>query len=215
MRAIIAFVLATRLLASVRKLGGLGLFLMGVLDSSFLFFPFGNDLLLISLVSSRREGGRWIWYVILSALGSVLGVLLVDLVMRKLGEEGLERFVKPEKVKRLKKKMEKRAGWALFLATILPPPFPFTAFVLTASALQTPRKVILGSVFLGRLVRFTIEAALALAFGRQILRVLDSDAVEYAVYVFLAVAVVGSGFSIYKWVGRRPGSRARQAASGD
>ena len=33
-----------------------GLFLMSALDSSFLVLPFGNDLLLIALVSSNREG---------------------------------------------------------------------------------------------------------------------------------------------------------------
>ena len=177
---------------------------MGLLDSSFLFLPFGNDLLLISLVSSRRESNIWILYVILSALGSVVGVLLLDLVMRKMGEEGLERFVKPDKVKRLKSKMEKRAGWALFAATLLPPPFPFTAVVLTASALQTPRRKILLAVFFGRLVRFTIEATLALYFGRQVLKVLDSDTVEYVMYGFIAVAIIGSALSLYKWVGHRP-----------
>ena len=204
MRTIISLVPAASLLASVRKLGGMGLFLMGILDSSFLFLPFGNDLLLISLVSSRRESSIWILYVILSSLGSVVGVLLLDLVMRKMGEEGLERFVKPDKVKRLKSKMEKRAGWALFLATLLPPPFPFTAVVMTASALQTPRQKILLAVFFGRLTRFTIEALLARYYGRQILKVLDSEAVEYVMYGFIAVAIIGSALSIYKWVGHRP-----------
>jgi membrane protein YqaA with SNARE-associated domain len=212
LRDILVVVPAASLLASVRKLGGLGLFLMGILDSSFLFLPFGNDLLLISLVSSTRDSSIWTLYVLLSALGSVIGVLLVDLAMRKMGEEGLERFVKPDKIKRLKGKMEKRAGWALFLATLLPPPFPFTAVVLTASALQTSRKKILAAVFLGRLVRFTLEAVLALYFGRQVLKILDSEAVEYAVYGFIAIALIGSVFSIYKWV--RPRSRrARESDS--
>lgn len=191
------------LFAFVRKLGGFGLFLMGILDSSFLFLPFGNDMLLIALVSNNRDSSIWILYVILSALGSLVGVLLVDLLMRRMGEEGLEKFVKPDKVKRLKAKMENRAGRAVFFATLLPPPFPFTAVVLTASALQTPRKNIVLAVLFGRLLRFTAEALLALYFGRQVLRFLESDIVEYCMYAFILIAIVGSIFSIRKWLGSR------------
>lgn len=187
-----------------RKLGGFGLLLMGILDSSFLFLPFGNDLLLIALVSADRDGWSWIFYVFMSAIGSVLGVLLVDLVMRKAGEQGLEKFVKPDKIKRLKRKMEEKAGWVIFFSTMIPPPFPFTAVVLTASALQCSRKKILLAVFFGRLLRFTAEAMLAIFFGRQVLKLLNSDVLEYMVYGFLVIAVVGSFFSIRKWVsGRR------------
>ncbi len=181
---------------------------MGILDSSFLFLPFGNDFLLIALVSAKRDSIVWILYVILATIGSVIGVLLLDLVMRKMGESGLEKFVKPEKVKKLKAKMEKKAGRVIFLSTMIPPPFPFTVVVLTASALQTPRKKILLAVFLGRLMRFTIEAMLALYFGRQVLRLLESEVVDYAVYTFIAIAVIGSIFSIRKWVSSRRGSQA-------
>jgi membrane protein YqaA with SNARE-associated domain len=195
------------------KLGGVGLFIMGILDSSFLFLPFGNDLLLILMVASNRDSLIWIAYVLMSAAGSVVGVLLVDLVMRKMGEEGLERFVKPEKVKRLKSKMEKKAGWAVFTATLIPPPFPFTAVVLTASALQTPRKNILLGVFAGRLLRFTGEALLALYFGRRLLRIMESDVIDYLVYGFIAVAVIGSIFSVRKWVASRKGSPRMQPSA--
>ena len=51
-----------------RRLGVFGLFLMSALDSSFLVLPFGNDLLLIALVSSNREGWGWIAYALVSAL---------------------------------------------------------------------------------------------------------------------------------------------------
>jgi membrane protein YqaA with SNARE-associated domain len=186
---------------------------MGILDSSFLFLPFGNDLLLILMVASNRDSLMWIVYVLMSAAGSVVGVLLVDLVMRKMGEEGLEKFVKPEKVKRLKSKMEKKAGWAVFTATLIPPPFPFTAVVLTASALQTPRKNILLGVFAGRLLRFTGEALLALYFGRRLLRIMESDVIEYLVYGFIAVAVIGSIFSVRKWVASRKGSPRMQPSA--
>jgi membrane protein YqaA with SNARE-associated domain len=204
---------ASMLFRIFRGLGGLGLFLLGVLDSSFLFLPFGNDLLLIAMVSADRAGFQWIYYVIMSALGSVVGVLLVDLIMRKAGEEGLEKFVKGDKVKRLKSKMEKSGGWAVFLATLIPPPFPFTAVVLTASALQCARKKVLAAVFFGRLIRFSIEALLAYYFGRKILRLMNSDVVEYFVYALILIAVVGSIFSVRKWIGARRGKPAMQPSA--
>ena len=201
---------AASILGYFRRLGGAGLFIMGILDSSFLFLPFGNDLLLILMVASNRDSLIWILYVLLSAAGSVVGVLLVDVVMRKMGEEGLERLVKRDKVKRLKSKMEKKAGWAVFTATMVPPPFPFTAVVLTASALQAPRSHILFAVFAGRLLRFTAEAMLALYFGRRLLALMESTMIEYFVYGFIAMAVIGSFFSIRKWLSsRRPRKEAR------
>ena len=195
---------ASSLFGFFRRLGPLGLFLLGIGDSSFLFIPFGNDLLLIALVSSGSSGNwRWVLYVIMAALGSVVGVFLVDLIMRKVGEEGLEQFVKPDTIKRLKSKLEDRAGWAVFIDTLLPPPFPFTAVVMTAAALQAPRRAILLAAFLGRTVRFTAEALLALYFGRKLIEYLNSDLVEYVVYGFVAIALVGSILSIRKWVRAR------------
>jgi len=184
------------------RLGLLGLFLMSTLDSSFLVFPFGNDLLLIALVSSNRDSLIWIAYVIVSAIGSVVGVLIVDLIMRKAGEKGLERFVNQKRIEKLKAKLENKAGVTLFVATLIPPPFPFTPAVMTASALQSPRGELLIAVFLGRLVRFGIEAVLALYFGRQLIAFMNSDVVTYVVYALIGIAVVLSTLSILRWLKR-------------
>jgi membrane protein YqaA with SNARE-associated domain len=195
---------ARAVFAFFRRIGALGLFLLGVFDSSFLFLPFGNDLLLIALVSSEEEPWRWVIYTLAAALGSVVGVALVDLVMRKAGEEGLEKFVGPKSLDRLKGKIEKRGVWAMFFAALLPPPFPFTAAVAAASALQLARREMLTAVFAGRLVRFTAESLLALYFGRRLLRYLRSDYVEYLVYGLIIVAVVGALLSVRKWLPARP-----------
>jgi membrane protein YqaA with SNARE-associated domain len=182
-----------------RRLGAIGLFLLAALDSSFLVLPFGNDFLLIALVSSSR-GSVWIFYVLVSALGSLLGVFIVDSIMRKAGEKGLERFVKPKRVKQLKKKLDKGVGWVLFTSTLLPPPFPFTPVIMSASALQSSRIKMYVSVFAGRLVRLTIEALLALYFGKHVLASLDSPILDYLVYALILIAVVGSVLSILKWL---------------
>jgi len=184
-------------------MGALGLFLLGVFDSSFLILPFGNDLLLIALVSRGRHPWQWVIYTIAAALGSVVGVILVDLVMRKAGDEELEKFVSRKRLQRLKGKIEKRGVWAVFFAALLPPPFPFTAAIAAASALQMARRGMLTAVFAGRLVRFTAESLLALYFGPRLLRYLRSEYVEYVVYFLIGVAVVGTFLTVRKWLRSR------------
>ncbi|HEX3187876.1 MAG TPA: VTT domain-containing protein [Pyrinomonadaceae bacterium] len=197
------FVSTTRLvLRTMLRLGMPGLFLMSALDSSFLVLPFGNDLLLIALVSSNRESLIWIAYVLISAVGSVVGVFVVDLLMRKAGEKGLERFVKPQKLERIKQKLENKLGITVLVATLLPPPFPFTPVIMTASALQCSRRKLFGAVFVGRLVRYTAEAILALYFGRQVIAYFNSDVVSYIVYGLVALGVVLSTLSLLRWLKR-------------
>ena len=189
-------------LRSLLRLGMPGLFLMSALDSSFLVLPFGNDLLLIALVSANRESLIWIAYVLVSAAGSVVGVFVIDLLMRKAGEKGLERFVKPKKLERLKQKLENKLGITVFVATVLPPPFPFTPVIMTASALQCSRQKLLIAVVVGRLLRYTTEAILALYFGRQLISYLNSDVVTYFVYAMVAAAIVLSTLSLLRWFKR-------------
>ena len=185
------------------RLGIFGLFLLSALDSSFLVLPFGNDLLLIALVSRDRSSAIWIVYVLVSAIGSLVGVFIIDLIMRKAGEKGLEHFLSQQKIDRFKARMENKAGISVFVATILPPPFPFTPVVMTASALQVPRQKLFGAVFVGRLVRCTTEAVLALYFGRKLIRYINSDVVAYAVYGLIAVAAVLSTLSLITWLRRK------------
>ena len=185
-----------------RRLGLVGLFFMSTLDSSFLVLPFGNDLLLIALVSANRNGLIWIAYVLISALGSVVGVLIVDVIMRKAGEKGLERFVSADRIEKLKAKLENKGGITVFIATLIPPPFPFTPVIMTASALQSPRIKMLTAVFLGRLLRFGAEAVLALYFGRQMIAFLNSDVVTYFVYGLIGLAIVLSTLSLLRWLKR-------------
>lgn len=199
MRTLFLSVTSSFVLRTMLRLGTPGLFLMSALDSSFLVLPFGNDLLLIALVSSNRESLIWIAYVLVSAAGSVLGVFVIDLLMRKAGEKGLERFVKPQRLERLKKKLENKLGITVLVATLLPPPFPFTPVIMTASALQCSRRKLLSAVFVGRIIRYTAEAILALYFGRQVIAYFNSDVVSYIVYGLIAVAIVLSTLSVLRW----------------
>jgi hypothetical protein len=82
--------LATALFAFVMKFGGIGLLVLGVLDSSYLFAPWGNDLLIIALTARRPSVPYMVYYAAMSAAGSVLGCLLIDRTLRPVGQRARE-----------------------------------------------------------------------------------------------------------------------------
>jgi membrane protein YqaA with SNARE-associated domain len=180
--------------------GASGLIILGILDSSFLFLPFGNDLLLVILVA--RDHSRAPLYAAAATAGSAIGVFLLNLVMRKEGEEGLERLVSPKRLESLKARTRRRAGPALFIACIAPPPFPFTAVVATASALQYPRRRLLAVVAASRFVRFVILSIAAIAVGRRVLALINSKGFVWVMGGFSVMYVVGSVISVVRWIRR-------------
>jgi membrane protein YqaA with SNARE-associated domain len=197
------------------SLGGPGLLILGILDSSFLFAPLGNDILVVAMTARNRHAGEMLYYAAMSTIGSVLGCLLVDLLLRKAGEKGLERHVPRRRLEYVKRKVSKNAGWALALASIAPPPFPFTPFVMAAAALQYPRRRMLLIVGITRMARFTALGVLALYFGKRILRWAENDVVQGVLVGLIVVCVVGSVFSVIGWVKRSRNSGSRPASQPD
>lgn len=191
------------------SLGGFGLLILGILDSSFLVMPLGNDLLIIALTA--RNHARLPWYVAMATGGSVIGCFIIDLISRKGGEQGLEKLLPRGRIEYVKRKVTNHAAWALALASIMPPPFPFTPFVIGSAALQYPRKKLLPVIGVSRLIRFSIEGALAIVFGRSIIRLMKSPAVWYTVIAVIVISIGASAFSVYGWIRRARafGPRAR------
>ena len=181
-------------------LGGPGLLALGVLDSSFLFAPWGNDLLLVAIVTRHPRIDYMFYLAGMSAVGSLLGCLLLDLTMRRLGEAGLTKYLSARRLKSVRKKVEHNAGRALAVASLAPPPFPFTPFVMAAAALQYSRARLLAVVGSARLVRFVIVGALALRFGRRILQWARLPVVQGLLIGLIVVCTVGSIISVYEWI---------------
>jgi membrane protein YqaA with SNARE-associated domain len=181
-------------------LGGLGLVALGILDSSFLFMPLGNDILMIALTARRH--GHMPYYALMATAGSVLGCVLVDLVSRKGGEKGLERRLSRRRLEYVKRKVSNNAAWALGFASLMPPPFPFTPFVIAASALQYPRKKLFAVIAATRFVRFLGAGIVGIVFGRRIIHMAENPVFQYSMLGLLAVFAVGSVLSIVHWVRR-------------
>lgn len=193
------------LLQFLLHIGYFGPLLMGVLDSSFLFLPFGNDLLVVALVANHHQGAPW--YVLAAACGSTFGVLALALVSRKLGEEGIRKLAGENQYKRLKNHIGAHAGPAIAIGGLAPPPFPFTMVIAAAAALDYPLWRLLIINFFTRAARFAVIAWLAIRFGKQVLGIAKTPAFEWGVGAFIFLCVVGSTFSIWRWVRRSHGKR--------
>jgi membrane protein YqaA with SNARE-associated domain len=179
-------------------LGYLGPFLLGTADSSFLFLPIGNDLLIVALVARHHQ---MFWaYVLSGTCGSTLGVFFLDLVARSVGETGVQKMAGKRRFDYLKRKAGQKAAPLIALACLAPPPFPFTMLVATTSALGYSRKRILAVVAACRAIRFFIISLLAIKYGQAILRIINTPAFKWTVGAFGAVCLVMSGFTIAKWV---------------
>ena len=202
--------LAHSLFILFMKFGGLGQFALGVLDSSFLVMPLGNDLLMVALAARRHSFLLMTYYAAMATAGSVVGCLLLDVVSRKGGEEVLEKHVSSGRLKFVEGKIRNNAGWALAFASLMPPPFPFTPFVIAAAALDYPRKKLLTVIAFTRFLRFFLIGILALIFGRRILRWAESTAFQYVMIFLIVVAILASVISVVGWVRKSGGRGSRQ-----
>jgi hypothetical protein len=80
----------------------------------------------------------------------------------------------------------------------IPPPFPFTAFILAAGALEVDTSTFFSTLTACRVVRFGLEALLAVIYGRKILVWLDSDTFHDVVIVCVVMGLALTLVSIAK-----------------
>jgi len=201
---------AAGLLAFVLKSGGVGLLVLGILDSSFLFAPWGNDLLVVAMTARHPSIVYALYYSVMSTVGSVLGCLLLDVAIRPLGSKALEKHLSKRRLARVQDKIQNNAAKALAVASLAPPPFPFTAFVIAAAALQYSRKRMMAIIGATRLTRFTVLALLALRFGKRILHWADNSIVQGFLVGLIVLCTVGSIVSVYGWIKRSRSSAVPQ-----
>jgi len=168
-----------------------GAFVLGALDASMVFFlPFGIDAVVIYL--SARNGMLFWIYPLLAAAGSVTGAAVTYWIGHKGGELGLERLIPSNRLEQFRKRVQKGGAVAMAVPALLPPPFPLTPFVLTCGALKANRWIFFPTFAAMRLIRFGSEAVLARIYGRDVLRLLESDAFQRVIIGFIIIAVLGT-----------------------
>jgi membrane protein YqaA with SNARE-associated domain len=171
-------------------LSPLGIVLMGVLDASLVFFlPLGIDFVVI-IMAARRPEIFWL-HALLATAGSLIGAAGTFWIGKKAGEKGLSRFVSERRLKRVRARVD-RGTFVVAALALIPPPFPFTPFVLVSGALGMNPWSFFGALAASRALRFGIEAALAAHYGSGILRWMKTPMFQMIVGVFIALAVIGT-----------------------
>lgn len=168
-----------------------GLVVLGALDSSLVFFlPLGIDFAVIVL-TARKPDLFWL-YALLAVVGSVAGAIFTFWLGRKLGDHGLTLLIKPSQLERVRTRVNEHAGLSVAALAIIPPPFPFTPFVLASGAFGLNPWTFFTTLAGVRAVRFAAEAGLAAHYGKGILTWMKSTTFEVIVGLLIALAVAGT-----------------------
>jgi membrane protein YqaA with SNARE-associated domain len=145
-------------------LGPFGLFVVAVLDSSFVPLPSSADALMLLLTAAHP---RWmVFYAIVATAGSTLGCWVLYYVSRRAGRRALSRFSE-SKQKRVKELIDRYDVLSVLVASLLPPPFPFKLFVVTAGVFRFSLARFLVAIVVGRGFRFLLEGYFAVRYGAQ------------------------------------------------
>lgn len=177
------------------EFGGIGMFVIAFLDSSFLSFPQVNDILII--VATTRNEARMPYYAGMTTLGSLLGCFALYIVIRRGGEKFIRKKLKGRFFDRAMTLYQKYGLMAVIVPALLPPPVPFKAFVfLSAAAAVSPVKFGL-AILIGRAIRYFGEGYLAVRYGDHAAEFMKSYGAEIG--IGLAVAAVVIGFVVIKF----------------
>ncbi|HEX8707518.1 MAG TPA: VTT domain-containing protein [Pyrinomonadaceae bacterium] len=186
---------------------GPAMLVIGALDSSLLSLPEINDYLVV--IRCTNDHSAAFYFPLFAAAGSVIGCLLLYAIIRRGGQAVLRRRFRAEHIERVERTYARFGFLAIAVPALLPPPMPFKIFVATAGALEYPRWRFVITVMIARSLRYYIEGALAVFYGRQVIDFIKTYGFPLLAVVF-AVCIIG--LAIYLIAGRR--KRRALAASG-
>ena len=175
----------------------LGIVVLAALDSTIFFaFPGGIDAAVV-IVAAR--GGPFPWIAaVLGTAGSIGGAALTYWMGVKIGDLGLERYISASRLARIRRKVHSAGAIEMAVLDLIPPPFPFTPFILAAGALEVDVLTFFVTLAACRLLRFGIEALLAAIYGRALLVWFESDIFHDIVIVLSVLGLALTGVSIAK-----------------
>lgn len=187
--------------AALLAYGALGLFAITLLDSAFIPIPGGPDAAMIVL--SATNPSRMIAYALVATIGSTIGCTILYLIARRAGVAALSR-VNAERRERIENLLGRYDMLAVMLPAVLPPPFPFKPFVLSAGVFKLKLPRFVAAIFIGRAVRFLIEGWLAIRFGTEALPLIK----QHGLKVLLIVGVLLLMFFMANYFKRKRQPRA-------
>ena len=180
----------------IAGLGGPGLFVIALADSSFLSLPEGNDVLIVVL-STGQTWGLMTYYVLMTTFGSVCGCSVLYSVGRR-GGKFLEQRLKGDKAEEMRNLYRRWGVLSVMIPSILPPPTPFKIFVLSAGLFRIPFPRFLLSVVIGRSIRYFMWGILAILYGKEVKRFIERNLPVVGTVLFLLLATIIASYAV-KW----------------
>ena len=179
--------------------GAFGLFAIALLDSALIPLPGGPDAVMLLL--TVQNPARMPLYALGATAGSVVGCVILYYISRRAGRRALEKFP-ASKQARVKELVDRYDVLSVLVASVLPPPFPFKLFVITAGVFRLSLLRFTLAVAAGRAFRFFLEGFLAVRYGEE---AKDLLAKNYpAVGLGLAMLIVAA-FVLKRFLGRKKG----------
>ena len=144
--------------------GPFGLFAIAFLDSVMVPMPGGVDAVLLLLAAARPS---WLLiYVAAATIGSTIGCVALYRLSQRAGKKALSRFSEA-KQKRVKDLLDRYDVMSVLVASLLPPPFPFKLFVVSAGVFRLNLMRFTLAVAGGRTFRYLLLGYLAARYGDQ------------------------------------------------
>ncbi len=171
--------------------GGLGVFVVAVLDSSVLALPNATDALVMYL--TIQQPASWWYYAAMATAGAVVGSWPLYLVARRGGAAFLGSRLSGPRASGAVAWYKRSAFAAIAGPAFVPPPMPLKIFVLLAGATAYAPWRLVAALVLGRGSRHAIEAGLAAAYREQALQAFERYGATLALGLAGAVTLVAVG----------------------
>ena len=170
--------------------GPFGLLAIAFLDSVMIPMPGGVDAMLLLLATARPS---WMLiYVAAATIGSTAGCVGLYKISQKAGHRALAKFSE-SKQKRVKDLIDRYDVLSVLVASLLPPPFPFKLFVVSAGVFRLNLLRFTIAIAAGRTFRYLLEGYLAARYGEHAKEILGHyyPAIGIGLAVLIIVFFVG------------------------
>jgi membrane protein YqaA with SNARE-associated domain len=173
--------------AMLRHLGGPGLLLVAIVDSSPLPTFGGTDIL--TAIFAARHTEPWYYYALMATAGSVIGAYLTFRAARLAGSDYLRKKFGKRRVATFLDYFERWGTTGLAVSTAVPLPFPTSSLFAAGGVLNYPRRRFLLVVSVCRAIRYAVIALVAFHYGRHFIRVLRHPGQYMGWFILIVVAV--------------------------
>ncbi len=186
-------------------LGPFGLFAVALLDSAFVPLPSSADALMLLLTIAHPR--MMIVYALLATAGSAIGCVILYYISRRAGARALRKF-SPAKQRRVRDLIDRYDVLSVLVASLMPPPFPFKLFVITAGVFRFNVIRFAIAIIAGRIFRFLLEGYFAIRYGAQARQVLA----RYYPWIGLGLAIaIVVFFLIHNLLKRKSETRVEES----